>query len=165
MTGVSRSPADREERRDPDSLQSLLPDWAVPAFAFVLFIAVSLVFGIQYCAELVARKDLLESLARVGAQYRVTLDGREVPDGALVVSAIKRVRGFQAHHSSPTIPIRVRVIGENGVVDLVLSRDSQRRDEYWIHLAPNGGSGRGFGREAGRIQDPNLTDYLRRFGH
>lgn len=164
MTDVSRSPADREERRDPDSLQSLLPDWAVPVVVVVMFMMVTLVFAIQHRAQLVARRDLLEGLARVGSQYRVILDDREIPDGPLVVTAIKRVRRVNAHHSSPTAPIRVRVVGENGIVELLLSRDSQRHDEYWIHLPP-ARAGRGFGREAGRIQDPNLTQYLQRVGY
>lgn len=65
----------------------------------------------------------IQSVAVDGTPFAVTDD---------FVAQIKDPRHLFAHHSHPTKALHVRLTGANGTLDVVLSRDSGDRHEYWL---------------------------------
>ena len=60
-----------------------------------------------------------------------------ISDNSDILSAIRTVTPYWAHHSHPTSKIRVDVRGPKGRLSLELGRDSDNAREYWVFIPGN----------------------------
>ena len=95
-------------------------------------------------------RSTLESLHKVGNNFEIKINGKMVTEKNAVLKELKKVKIIGAHHSSRTKRIDVEIIAPGINSSLVLYRDSDIKDEYWVYLA-------GKSREIGRIKT-NIFD-------
>jgi hypothetical protein len=81
-----------------------------------------------------ARSAVIARLKYLGEPYTVRVNGAAVRDPDAVVVALRAVRDVPAHHSSPQERLHVDVEGRAGSFELIIARDSERADEYWVYL-------------------------------
>lgn len=145
----------------PPTFQNL-PTWVV-ALIPVAIILVVLVFAVERAAEQRARGQVFGELRTLSKPYRVPLDGRELRDGSGVLAAVRRANHVNSHHSHPTQPIEVEINDGTHAVRIVIARNSQNADEYWVFRPGRNLLGHSLGQEMGRVTDPSLWRYLASF--
>lgn len=154
---TGREPAswrDSGARWEPgNGLQRAMPDWAGVLLIFALTVVVIGVFTAQRYAESKARTLITDWVSGPAEEYRVWIDGKEVPEPTPIVLALREISHVAAHHSSPVHPIQVRILRRNRELAVVVAQDSSVPREYWVFL-DRGGDRRmalSMGEEAGRI--------------
>ena len=101
-----------------------------------------------------ARREALSFLGSLSGNYAVYVNDREAPDPDKLISALKTMKPYWAHHSHPTKRIRVLIKSDEKHLTLELGRDSDNRQEYWIF-----GEGLTSNNEIGRITTPAFDEY------
>lgn len=91
----------------------------------------------------------------------VNVNGKHVPDPSVLLIALREVGHIPAHHSSPTMPIRVDLLIGADTTPLVLARDSQQPDEFWVYRPGPNWHNDPLGQEAGRIRSHTLSTFFR----
>ncbi len=86
----------------------------------------------------------------------MSVNDRPVSDGGEVLSALRGIAPYRAHHSHPTIQIQVDVRGPTGSLTLKLGRDSGNAREYWVFLSGHGVTSKN---EIGRITTSMFDQY------
>jgi hypothetical protein len=142
----------------------MVQPWIVAILALAGSIFVFLTFAIPYHAEGNARDAMLRDLGQLAVPFNATLDGRPTDDAGQLVLLLKGTRFLLAHHSSPQKPIHVWITDGKIVINLLLARDSQKVDEYWVLRPGRNLLGESYDQEAGRIVDSRLTRYLQARG-
>lgn len=97
--------------------------FAVPALLF---------FGACDLSGTVAQVQILADCDRLSSDYHVTLDGKQCPNPAEALSALKTLRSVPQHHSYPTKRIRVEAFDRSRKVVVLIARDSRDPREYWV---------------------------------
>jgi len=137
---------------------------ALAGFGFALSILVIVGWAVQNHAEAKARTTLLSDLGQLKTNAHVRLNDRDVGEAAPFLLSLNRLTTVQAHHSSPTTSIQVEIDDGSSAVVVVIARDSERPDEYWIFRPDASLPNEPNGRYAGRVSDPHLSALLRRWG-
>jgi hypothetical protein len=104
----------------------------------VLAVIVPLVLGIlawETARANRSREAVLDKLGGVSTSCDVEVAGQPVPRPEPIVAALRTLRHEPAHHSHPTNPFRVDIICSSDAIRLVLARDSERLQEYWVFEA------------------------------
>ncbi len=99
---------------------------------------------------------VVSSIRSLSGNYVVYVDGRQIRDSDKLISALKEIAPYPAHHSHPTKRIRVEVRAEATDLTLELGRDSDRPQEYWVFYPQFGVTS---SNEIGRITTSALDEY------
>ena len=79
-----------------------------------------------------ARREALNFIQSLSGNYTVYVNEQEVRDSEKLISALKEIRPYWAHHSHPTKRIRVLIRSDEKYLTLELGRDSDNPREYWV---------------------------------
>jgi hypothetical protein len=100
----------------------------------VSILAMGTIVGSIFLAERVvetrARRDLLHTIAQSSG---VALNGEWLSDPSVVLIALRGLTRVPAHHSSPTAPIEIRLQSGPDTIALIIARDSDRPQEFWVY--------------------------------
>lgn len=103
-----------------------------------------------------AKHDAVNFIRSLSGNYVVYVDGREIRDSDKLISALKEMGPYLAHHSHPTKRIRVEIRDDVKDLRLELGRDSERPQEYWVFYPQFGVPS---SNEIGRITTSALDEY------
>jgi hypothetical protein len=85
-----------------------------------------------------ARHDTLNFIQSLSGNYEVYVNHQPVRDSDKIISALKEIEPYWAHHSHPTKRIRVDIRSDVRHLTLELGRDSGRPQEYWVFTPEHG---------------------------
>jgi hypothetical protein len=105
---------------------------------------------------LYARRDALNFLQSLPANYTVYVNEQEIHDPDKIISSLKEITPYWAHHSHPTTRIRVDVRGDGRELRLELGRDSANPQEYWVFYSAHSVTA---DNEIGRITTSAFDEY------
>jgi hypothetical protein len=103
-----------------------------------------------------ARRDALHFIHSLSGNYTVYVNHQEVRDSDRMISALKEIAPYWAHHSHPTKRIRVDIRNDAGDLTLELGRDSSNPQEYWVFSPEHGVTS---DTEIGRITTAAFDEY------
>lgn len=103
-----------------------------------------------------ARHDALKFIQSLSGNYTVYVNEQQVPDPDKIISALKELAPYWAHHSHPTKRIRVVIRTDVRELRLELGRDSGKPQEYWVFSPELDASGQN---EIGRITTAAFDEY------
>jgi hypothetical protein len=103
-----------------------------------------------------ARYDALKFVQSLSGNYTVYVNEQQAPDPDKIISALKELAPYWAHHSHPTKRIRVDIHTDVRDLRLELGRDSQNLQEYWVFYPELDASGQN---EIGRITTAAFDEY------
>ena len=103
-----------------------------------------------------ARHDALKFIQSLSGNYTVYVNHEQVADSDKIISALKGIAPYSAHHSHPTK--RIHVVIRSAVRDLTLElgRDSDNAQEYWVFYLEHSAIENS---EIGRITTPAFDEY------
>jgi hypothetical protein len=84
------------------------------------------------------RGEALKFIKGLSGHYTACVNGLPVADADEVVSALKGIASYWAHHTHPTKRIRVYIHSDHGDLTLELRRDSGYPQEYWVFSPSHG---------------------------
>jgi hypothetical protein len=113
----------------------------LPILLVFIVLVVLFVFVWQSASEAAKRDEFVGRLNRLSGNYAVTIDSMEVADRSVVVGALRHVVASPAHHSGPIEPHLIRIKSDHDVIEVCLSRDSERPNEYWVSVPRKSGCG------------------------
>jgi len=79
-----------------------------------------------------SRREALNFLHNLPERYQVYVNQQQVADSEKIISSLKEIAPYWAHHSHPTKRIRVEVHSDIRTLTLELGRDSDDPQEYWV---------------------------------
>jgi len=94
--------------------------------------SILIAFAAVSVATTAARQEVQRFLRELPSDAIVYVDGQRISDQEEVVSILKGITSYWAHHSHPTTRIRVDVMSSKGNLGLELGRDSGKPREYWV---------------------------------
>ncbi|HSE33192.1 MAG TPA: hypothetical protein VLA93_16580 [Pyrinomonadaceae bacterium] len=103
-----------------------------------------------------ARRDALEFIQSLSGNYTVYVNRQQVLESDRMVSALKEITPYWAHHSHPTTRIRIDIRSDARDLTLELGRDSSNPQEYWVFYPERGATS---DTEIGRITTSAFDDY------
>jgi hypothetical protein len=103
-----------------------------------------------------ARHDALNFLQSLPEKYTVYVNQQEVRDPDKMISSLRKIAPYWAHHSHPTTKIRVDVRGSVRDLTLELGRDSDDPQEYWVFYSQHSVTANN---EIGRITTSAFDEY------
>jgi hypothetical protein len=103
-----------------------------------------------------ARGEALTFIAKLSGRYTVDVNERPVANADEIVSALKEIAPYWAHHTAPTKTIRVDIHSDRGDLTLELRRDSGNPREYWVFQPKHGVT---LNNEIGRITTSVFDEY------
>jgi hypothetical protein len=134
--------------------------WQGP-FLILVVLGLLAVFGIiafEQMNEDRARAEVLSALNDISPNASVTINGKAQPI-MQVLEALRTLHHVDPHHSSPGQPIRVQIRDGSKTIDLVVARDSERFQEYWVFKPGWNYHNNPLGEELGAIQTDVFKDY------
>ena len=123
-----------------------------------IFFIVPMLIGITVARFMAAaaREDALKFVRELSGHYSVCVNERPVADADRIISVLKTITPYWAHHSHPTKRIRVGVYTDRGNLILELRRDSGNPQEYWVFQPEYGVTSNN---EIGRITSSVFDEY------
>ena len=103
-----------------------------------------------------ARQETQRFLRELPSDVTVYVNSQRISDQEEVLSTLKGVTSYWAHHSHPTTRIRVDVMSSKGNLPLELGRDSSNPREYWVFSSGQGITSKN---EIGRITTSAFDKY------
>jgi hypothetical protein len=103
-----------------------------------------------------ARRDALNFLQSLPENYTVYVNQQQVHDPDKMISSLKEIAPYWAHHSHPTTRIRVDVRSDARNLTLELGRDSDNPQEYWVFYSAHSVTA---DNEIGRITTSAFDEY------
>lgn len=103
-----------------------------------------------------ARRDALNFVQSLSGDYTVYVNHKQVRDSDKMISALKQIAPYSAHHSHPTKRIRVDIRSDERDLTLELGRDSDNLQEYWVFYSEHSVTS---DNEIGRITTSAFDDY------
>src|SRR5687767_10623748 len=103
-----------------------------------------------------ARRDVLSFLQNLSGNYTVYVNHQEVRESEKIISSLKEIAPYWAHHSSPTTRIRVDIHSDMRDLTLELGRDSGNPQEYWVFYSGHSVTS---DNEIGRITTSAFDEY------
>jgi hypothetical protein len=129
------------------------------AAILVIVVPLSLLWiGLSLRSDAKQRERIVEWLDSHSGPYKIRINGSEVGDSTAIVAALKTVTDVGAHHSHPAELFRVEVMTDSGSLELILGRDSERPDEYWVFPLDRKRF-EDLGNEIGRVTTATLAPY------
>jgi hypothetical protein len=121
---------------------------------FVISIFIAMITGSVITTY--ARHEALKFIQSLSGNYTVYVNDEHVRDPEKMISALKDLAPYWAHHSHPTKRIRVDIRNDVRDLRLELGRDSGNSQEYWVFYPELGLSGQ---TEIGRITTSAFDEY------
>ena len=103
-----------------------------------------------------ARRDALNFIQSLSGNYTVYVNQQPVRDSDKMISALKQIAPYWAHHSHPTTRIRIDIRSDARSLMLELGRDSSNPQEYWVFYLEHGVTSNN---EIGRITTSAFDEY------
>ena len=103
-----------------------------------------------------ARHDALKFIQSLSGNFTVYVNQQQVRDSDKIISALKEIAPYWAHHSHPTKRIRVDIRSDVRDLTLELGRDSDNLQEYWVFYSEHGVTSNN---EIGRITTSAFDEY------
>lgn len=103
-----------------------------------------------------ARREALNFIQRLPENYTVYVNEEQVRNSHKLISALKQIEPYWAHHSHPTKRIRILIRTDEGDLRLELGRDSDNPQEYWVFSLEHEVSSNN---EIGRITTAAFDEY------
>lgn len=115
-----------------------LPPAGSPALPFLkrrsvqIFAAsIATAFLIASFADVAARSEL-RGFLQADRVTSIAVNGKQVADPKPILNAIRSMHAVMAHHSHPTTHISVELANAKGAMKVLLRRDSDEPQEYWV---------------------------------
>lgn len=102
-----------------------------------------------------ARSEALSFIKSLSGNYKVYVNTQPVGDPDEMISALREITPYWAHHSHPTKRIQVYIQSDERNLTLELGRDSDTPREYWVFVPEKSG----FTNEIGRITTSAFDAY------
>ena len=119
------------KRRPADRLAALQPPFPTKSVNFFLVSCVTtMIIGGVITTN--ARREALNFIQSLSGDYTVYINEQQVRDSDKLISALKEIEPYWAHHSHPTKRIRVLIRSGERDLRLELGRDSDNPLEYWV---------------------------------
>ena len=134
--------------------------WQAP-FLILVVLGMLAVFGViafDQMNESRAREEVLSALNDLSPNASVTLNGK-TQQSTQVLEVLRTLHQVDPHHSFPILPIRVEIREGSKTIDLVVARDSERSEEYWVFKPGWNYHNNPLGEELGAIQTDFFKDY------
>jgi hypothetical protein len=124
----------------------------------VLFFVIPIVFVFIFenVIEVIVRHKLHLLLRSLSSDRVILVNGLPASSPEVVIGALQKVQPTEGHHSHPTRRINVDIKAHGGAMTLVLGRDSDIPQEYWVFSPAPPFS---WGDELGRITTKAFDDY------
>lgn len=103
-----------------------------------------------------ARHEAVNFVQSLSGNYTVYVNEQEIRDSEKLISALKGIKPYWAHHSHPTKRIRVLIRSDEKYLTLELGRDSDNPQEYWVFSLAHDVTSNN---EIGRITTAAFDDY------
>lgn len=103
-----------------------------------------------------ARDEALSFIQDLSGNYTVYVNQQPARDTDRIISSLKGITPYWAHHSHPTKRIRVDIRSDKGNLTLELGRDSGDPREYWVFYTEHGVTSNN---EIGRITTSAFDEY------
>jgi len=98
---------------------------------FIWFIG----FGLSELLEYKSKKEVQEFLKDNLTSYSVTLNGKMTTNTETIILELQKIKNITPHNSHSINEITIMIENkENKKMKLILGRDSDRKNEYWIYL-------------------------------
>jgi len=134
------------------SARSQFPTKSVSVFVISILVAITA----SSLLTTYARRNTLGFLQKLSGNYIVYINQQPVDDSDRIISALKQIAPYWAHHSHPTKRIRVDIRSDTSGLTLELGRDSDNPQEYWVFYSESGVTSNN---EIGRITTPVFDGY------
>jgi hypothetical protein len=102
------------------------------------------------------RHDVLKFIQSLSGNYTVYVDREEVRNSDKIISALKQIAPYSAHHSHPTKRIPVAIRTDVRDLALELGRDSDNPQEHWVFYVEHSATANS---EIGRITTSAFDEY------
>ena len=126
-------------------------------FNLFMFALVGTGFLADYLTEDHERKSLLSAVSQSSG---VAIDGRPLSDPSTVLVALRGLKAIPGHHSSPKEPIHLTLSGGPHTVEIIIARDSERPNEFWVYHPGRNWHNDPLGSYAGGIVSNDLSTFL-----
>ena len=103
-------------------------------------------------------------LAVVSRSSEVVVGGKRLADPSPVLGALRGLTHVPAHHSGPLAPLRLELLAGGDTIPVVLARDSERPEEFWVYRPGSNWHNNPLGEEAGRVRSAELDAFFRQYG-
>ncbi len=103
-----------------------------------------------------ARYDTLNFIESLSGNYTVYVNQQQVRDSDKMISALKEIAPYWAHHSHPTKRISIDIRSDERDLTLELGRDSDNLQEYWVFYSKHSVTSNN---EIGRITTSAFDEY------
>ena len=103
-----------------------------------------------------ASRDVSSFLQNLSGNYTVYVNRQEVRESEKIISSLKEIAPYWAHHSHPTTRIRVDIHSDARDLTLELGRDSGNPQEYWVFYSKHSVTS---DNEIGRITTSAFDEY------
>ena len=118
-------------RKPANSLVTLRSAFPIKSVSFFLVpFAITVVIAIVLTTY--ARNEALNFIRTLPGNYTVYVNEQQVHDPEKLISALREIRPYEAHHSHPTKRINVLIRTDERDLRLELGRDSDNPEEYWV---------------------------------
>jgi hypothetical protein len=142
-------------------LLGLRRDIVLVIFAHAMLVLVGMWFFAEYRSENRARQLLLGATATAS---NVLINGRPIEDPEVILAALRQIHHIPSHHSSPVDPIRFTLKAGGITTAVILARDSEVPNEFWVYRPGPNWHNDPLGQAAGRITSTELNNLLRKSG-
>ena len=144
-----------------DSERGSLPDWANVALVMGMVLVVGSLFVTQYASE---ERGIQAVVEAVGKASEARLDGKTVDDPTLLRLTLRLVDHPSYHHSAPTTRHRIELANGEWKTTIVIARDSQRPNEFWVFWPVTDAGDGCCGKPVGFITSSDLAGFLQKRG-
>lgn len=94
--------------------------------------AIPAIFMLDGLVSSSLRNRTIEFLSEVSSNPSVRVNGELAEKPMEIIEELKKVRSLPAHHSRATKKISIEITSDGEILALELSRDSDRKREYWV---------------------------------
>ena len=136
-----------------------LPDWANVIVVMGTFLIVGRLLVTRFTSE---ERGIQAVVDAVGRASEVQLDGKTIDDPTLLLLTLRLVDHPSYHHSAPTARRRIELANGDWKTTIVIARDSQRPNEFWVFWPVTDTGDRCCGQPVGFITSSDLAGFLQK---
>ena len=136
-------------------LGAFQPGFPYKSISFFVFSALTAIAAASVMTAY-ARHDVLNFIQNLSGNYTVYVNQKQVREAEKIISSLKEIAPYSAHHSHPTTRIRVDIHTDARDITLELGRDSGNPKEYWVFYSEYSVTSNN---EIGRITTSAFDDY------
>jgi hypothetical protein len=143
------------QRQPANRLVAIRAGFPTKSVSFFLFSALTAMVAASTMTTY-ARRDILGFMQNLSGNYTVYVNHQAVREPEKIISSLKEIAPYWAHHSHPTTRIRVDIDSDARDLTLELGRDSGNPQEYWVFYSGHSVTSNN---EIGRITTSAFDEY------